>query len=711
MTRSAGPKIRAVNRGRWAIAASFLLVWLILGAFRIPVPREVPVLLALWPLLATFVGRLAARARSLRVSLRWQTGAWVLDVALLTAIHYFLGGGWWMGAAFYGVLAALVNLSLPRAHALVITAITATAFPLLLFAGVVGLVTPHPFVGSPEVAGNYPFAFTTGLSGIAVIVLLTVLVQAIRERLAQRKMALLESERRYRSLFELNPSAIFAVASDRRLTTVNPGLERLTGYPADELQGLDFGVLVSPESRSEAERVFASVIEGATEQFEIEVVHREGKRVHTRGVVVPTREQGVVTGVFGFAEDVTETRMLEAQLRTSQKMEAIGRLAGGIAHDFNNIMTVISAGAALVREAVEDEEIREEVRELERAAERAAALTRQLLAFSRKQLLQPMVLDPNEIVRGMEHMLQRLMPKVRITCELENGTPPILVDPNQLEQVLMNLAVNGRDAMDHEGTLTISTGVRHVGEDEAQLRPELPSGDGEFVVMAVKDTGAGIPEEIQPQIFEPFFTTKVQGQGTGLGLATVYGIVKQSGGYVYLDSAMGRGTTFELYFPAVEGPVTSVRPPARAPPSLPRIRRAPGPSLSEGRILLVEDETDVRVVAERILERAGYRVMGAASAEEAIELLEDGQQEIELLVTDVMLQDRTGPQLAEWLVGRRPGIPVLYTSGYTEDEVFRQGMIEGNVGFLEKPFSPAELIEKVEAILNAGGEARPSLPV
>ncbi len=387
-------------------------------------------------------------------------------------------------------------------------------------------------------------------------------------------------------------------------------------------------------------------------------------------------------------------RQLEAQLIQAQKMEGIGRLAGGVAHDFNNLLTAILGYADLMESQLEDEGLRSELREIRLAGERAAALTRQLLAFSRRQVLQPRTLDLNAVVSDVEKMLARVIGEdVTLVTRLDPSLGSVKADPGQLEQVIMNLAVNARDAMPEGGTLTFETANALLDADFIAVHPgSLP---GAHVVLIVTDTGTGMTDEVRSHAFEPFFTTKVKGKGTGLGLATAYGIVKQSGGYITVDSAAGHGTTFRIYLPRVEGTADSAR---TASSSL-------LPTGTET-ILLVEDEPGVRRLSRTILEAQGYAVLEAASGDEALEVAQSHPGEIHLVATDVIMPGISGRVLWDRLRGLRPNSRVLFMSGYTDDAIARHGVLEPGIAFLQKPFTPLSLAQKVREVLDAG--QRPS---
>jgi len=386
-----------------------------------------------------------------------------------------------------------------------------------------------------------------------------------------------------------------------------------------------------------------------------------------------------------------EKTALQEQLRQSQKMEAIGKLAGGVAHDFNNLLTVIHGYSELILKSLDQSSrLRQDVQEILNASERASSLTRQLLAFSRKQVLQPKVLDLNDHVPNMDKMLRRMIGEdVELVTLLAKDLGRIKADPGQIEQVILNLAVNAKDAMLNGGKLTIETA--NVKLDKSYARSHIGVTPGHYVMLSVSDTGAGMTPEIKERIFEPFFTTKEEGKGTGLGLSTVYGIVQQSGGNVWVYSEPGVGTTFKIYLPTIEEDTESLRPTALSTK----------PMQGFETILLVEDEETVRKLACTVLQKYGYTVLEAPNGEEALRIVQ-GQNgnPIHLMVTDVVMPGMSGRQLAERLVSLWPKLKVLYMSGYTDNAIVHHGVLDPGIAYIQKPFAPDALASKVREILD-----------
>ncbi len=418
----------------------------------------------------------------------------------------------------------------------------------------------------------------------------------------------------------------------------------------------------------------------------------------------PLRDfDGLTQGVIGVALDITERERLTDQLRQSQKMQAIGELAGGVAHDFNNLLMVVKGHSQLLLDRLPDSSpLRPGAQQIEKAADRAASLTRQLLAFSRKQVLQPRVLDMNEVVNGMIRMFSRVIGEnIDMAFVPATDLSRVKADPGQIEQVLLNLVVNARDAMPTGGRLTIETSNVELDRGYAATHASVEPGD--YVMLSVTDTGCGMNEETQSRIFEPFFTTKGPGKGTGLGLATVYGVVKQSGGYIYVYSELDRGTTFKIYLPQVIAELDKLAGEAVTP----------GHARGSETILFVEDEQSVRELVRQYLGSTGYSVLEAPDGARALKIAEGHPDPIHILITDVVMPHLSGPDLATQLGASRPGLKVLFISGYTDDTVFRHGVLEGGVAFLQKPFNLKALAAKIRELLDeqpvgamAGAESR-----
>jgi PAS domain S-box-containing protein len=502
--------------------------------------------------------------------------------------------------------------------------------------------------------------------------------------------ALRASEERYREVVESANDIIFTVDPGGYCLSMNRAGREITGYVADNSRGINLRQIVVPEQADIATQQLQRVLEGATvPRFELDIFSKSGARLTLELDVRPVLGEGRITGVQGIARDVTARKELEAQLGQSQKLEAIGRLAGGVAHDFNNILTVVIGFAELATEQLDPSSpVRRDIEEIQRAADSATSLTRQLLIFSRKNIVHPTVLAPDVIVRRLDTMLRRLVGEhiefiVRPDCVLGH----IRADAGQIEQVVLNLVVNARDAMPSGGTLTIQTNTVHV--DDAFVRMHAGSSAGEYVRLTVTDTGQGMSADVQAQIFTPFFTTKGPGAGTGLGLATVYRIVQQAGGFITVDSTPGHGASFGIYLPVVNAPVDQ-QVDAAEPATRPR---------ASGTILLAEDDERIRTLHARALSRRGYTVLPARDAVEAQRIAASHGGRIDLLLTDVVMPGLNGYELAEELRGMQPGLKVLYTSGYTEVSEPLRELQKAGVAFIQKPYAPLALAQKVREVL------------
>jgi two-component system, cell cycle sensor histidine kinase and response regulator CckA len=473
---------------------------------------------------------------------------------------------------------------------------------------------------------------------------------------------------------------------------VNPAFEIVTGYSREEAIGKTPRIVKSGEQDEAFYRSLWETI-GGGRIWQGRFVNRkkDGTTYTEEATISPVRDAGGVIAAFvAVKRDITRDLSLKAQLLQSQRMEGIGRLAGGVAHDFNNLLSVILNCTEFALQGVrEGDPMKSDLQEVLKAGERAAALTRQLLAFSRKQVLEPQVLNLNRIVDNLERMLRRVIGEdVNLKLALQPALGRVRADPGQIEQVLMNLVINARDAMPAGGRLTIETA--EVELDEEYTAHHMSVAPGPYVLLAISDTGCGMDDQTKSRLFEPFFTTKEKGKGTGLGLSTVYGIVKQSGGDIWAYSELGRGTTFKVYFPLAteEGdPVPASRMPQR-------------PAIGTETILVVEDEPAVREVAVRILRAAGYRVLTAANGNDALLTSQTYSGVIDLLLTDVVMPKTGGRQIAERMCVQRPDMRVLYMSGYTDDAIVHQGVLDPGTRFIGKPFSAADLTRKIRDALD-----------
>jgi two-component system cell cycle sensor histidine kinase/response regulator CckA len=496
------------------------------------------------------------------------------------------------------------------------------------------------------------------------------------------------------ALIAASPLATVVLDLEGDVRLWNPAAEYIFGWTAAEVVGKRLPHVPKAEM-AEMRQVLLGVARGEViGGMHLRRTRKDGHPIQIELFAAPQRDHdGRTVGVIEQMADVTARQHMEETLLQAQKMESIGRLAGGIAHDFNNMLTAVSGFAQLLLlDLPEDSPQHESAEAIRRAAEQAAALTQQLLAFSRRQMLQPTVLDPDEIVAGMEPMLRRLIGEnIDLQFKLQAAPGRLRADPVQIEQIILNLVLNSRDAMPEGGHLEIETG--QAAFDGAYLSEHFAVSPGRYVMIAVSDSGIGMSRETRAHIFEPFFTTKEQGKGTGLGLATTYGIVRQSGGHIWLYSEPGEGTTFKAYFPLVEEDVTA---PAAVPP--------PAAGGTET-ILLVEDEPSVRELVRLILERHGYKLLVATDPFEALAIVEDREAPIDLLVSDVVMPLLSGPELALRIRELRPELRTLFLSGYTEELVGVKGGLEDTDGFLSKPFTPDALARKVRELVD-GQKAR-----
>ena len=565
---------KSINSKRLAVLLGFVGVMAAIRLVAYPVPDGAFVLLGVWLFAAMLYDVTIRPLARITSPESMQAVMFVIDITLLTGFHAVVGGGWWMGATVYLVVANAAFTTLPKGLGRFVSAYAAVAFIAMIAAHALGIGDYQIFLGIPTIEGRFDFALVAALFGTMVMAT---------------------------------------------------------------------GILL-----------------------------QDSFVRHTR-------------------QSSDLLRKSEEQLQHAQKMEAVGGLAGGIAHDFNNILTAIRTyNNFLLEDLPEGHASRREAAGIAKAVDHAANLTRQLLAFSRRQIMQPRVMDLNDPVRDLEHMLNRVLgPSVQLTTHLDLTLGMVNADPGQLEQVLMNLALNARDAMPGGGRLRIETSNATLDSTYMKQHGVGDTEPGDYVMVAVRDTGIGMDRETQARIFEPFFTTKESGRGTGLGLAMVYGIVKQSGGYVWVYSEPGQGTTFKIYLPRSEDAVRAIQ------RDTIRIEDLRGTE----RVLLVEDEDPVREVSARLLKRAGYTVVDSKDGQRALDEFDRHHAAFDIVITDMAMPGMGGRELAQRLRSRSPEIPIVFMSGYTDDEELRSSLVDSRALFIEKPFTPELLLSKVREAL------------
>ena len=557
--------------------------------------------------------------------------------------------------------------------------------------------------GSAETEGaTITLPDTLGANGIMMSVRVIKMPErcmgVLFQDLAEQNAALAQREERFRTLLENSADAILLTSARGKHLFASESVKRILGFTAEQLIGRPEGLMVHPDDLPGAHATFLEMLQrpGGRLTRELRARHADGSWRNLEFVSANCLEMPSVRAIVNNFRDVTERKQVEAalqkseeQLRHAQKMEAVGRLAGGVAHDFNNLLSVVLSYADILLDTESAVDAHPEIQEIRKAGMRAAELTHQLLAFSRQQVLEPQVLDLNERVEAIQGMIRRIIGEdIELRVVLSRDLWRTLVDPGQLEQVLMNLVVNARDAMLKGGSLTIETG--NVFLDQAYADAHVGAASGPHVMLAISDTGVGMDRATQQRIFEPFFTTKKQGKGTGLGLATAFGIVKQSGGTIWVYSEPGKGTSFKVYLPKTES-TAGKRSLDMLPPEAPRGTET---------ILVVEDDPSVRQVTCTILTLHGYRCIEAASGAEALRLAA-ATPGIRLVLTDVVMPKMSGRELALQLLAKQPELKVLYVSGYTENSIIHHGVLDEGVEFLQKPIIPAALARKVRAVLDA----------
>ena len=519
--------------------------------------------------------------------------------------------------------------------------------------------------------------------------------QQLETELAERQRAeeaLRKSEERFRRIFDDSQVGMTVTTGGAKFLQANQAFLDMLGYTEEELLGMNVSEVIHPDDWKDHLPVAEQVLKGELDFFQIEAryLHKQGHEIWSLTSVSVIRDStGKILFSLGQYIDLTERRKLEEQFQQAQKMEAVGRLAGGVAHDFNNLLMVMRGYTELMLGRLSaNDPLRSNAEEIQKAADRATSLTQQLLAFSRKQVMQPKVFDLNAVVAETEKMLRRLIGEdIELATLLGPELGRVKADPGQIEQVILNLAVNARDAMPQGGKLVMETANVELTQAFARQHPGVTPGP--HVMLAMSDTGVGMDAETQARIFEPFFTTKEKGKGTGLGLATVYGIVKQSGGYIWVYSEAGQGTTFEIYLPRVEDAVTADQ----------EEHAVSQPPSGSETVLLVEDEEPVRKLAREFLESSGYTVLEAEDPVEAMHLSDRHQGPIHLMVTDVVMPKMSGHELAQQMASVRPEMKVLYVSGYTDDALGQYGVPTQDSFFLQKPFSLDTLARKMRTLL------------
>ena len=682
-------RARAINTKRLAVLAGFTALIALVRMYAFPVPAGAFVLFAVWlgASLAYQMGmqRLATIAEPATM----EAAAFILDITLLTILHMIIGGGWWMGAAVYLVVANAAFASLPKRLGRVVSAYAAFSFVVMMVAHAFGIGVYRSFLGIQTIEGHFAFATVAALFGTMVMITGIFLQDSFVRQTRS-------SWEYYRLILATAPDTIVTVDHRGGIVSANEASYRHSGRTGD-LVGVQFAELVHESDRTIVGDHLRATMGGESRNFEARFNGPDDAIAWQQCTSSPIRDDDeAISGALLICHDVTERkrgeeqlRVSEDQLRHAQKMEAVGGLAGGIAHDFNNILTAIRTYARFMLEDLpEGHPCRREALGVESAVDLAATLTRQLLTFSRRQIMQPRILDLNGSVREVEEMLRRVLGSdIQVSATLDPTLGMTNADPGQIGQVLLNLAMNARDAMPEGGRLRIETSNATL--DREYMQQHAGANPGDYVMIAVRDSGIGMDRAVQARIFEPFFTTKEPGKGTGLGLAMVYGIVKQSGGYVWVYSEPGQGTTFKVYLPRVEG--------ASEPVAVERV----DVTSFEGSetILLVEDEASVREVSSRLLSRAGYEVIEAKDGREALDICSDVTTNIDLVITDMVMPEIGGRELARRVREMRPGVPLVFMSGYTDDEDLRRSYLEHGSVFLEKPFTPELLLSRTREVL------------
>jgi PAS domain S-box-containing protein len=518
----------------------------------------------------------------------------------------------------------------------------------------------------------------------------------VQNQLLASSLALQQSQQKLRIHFEHTPLAVVEWSPEFRVAAWNHSAEEMFGYSLQEALGKHGSFIVPPQFRPQVDQAWDDLINRKGGGLSTnDNLTRDGRTIHCEWYNTPlVDDSGRVLGVASLVQDITEHVALEERLRQAHKMEAVGRLAGGVAHDFNNLLTVILGYAQILADSLSPgSREADSTAQIKSAADRASGITRQLLAFSRKQVLSPRVIDLNDIMLNLDSLLRRLIGEdIEVHSVPARDLGTVKADRGQIEQVIMNLALNARDAMPHGGKITLETSNALL--DETYARKHQPIEPGRYVMLAVTDTGDGMTSEMQARIFEPFYTTKEVGKGTGLGLATVYGIVKQSGGYIWVYSEPNRGTSFKIYLPRVDQPAETLD----AEKTSDRVQRG------TETVLLVEDEPQLRQLTSSVLAHCGYKMLVAGGPEEGLAIFKANLRDIRLLITDVVMPGMNGRQLAAEILKVSPKVQVLYISGYTSNAIVHYGVLDAGLWFLPKPFTLSALVAKVREVLDASPE-------
>ena len=676
-------RARAINTKRLAILSGFALVMVLVRVTAYPVPMPTFALFAAWIGAALAYQLSMKKLSTVAAPETAEAMAFALDITLMTVLHAIVGGGWWMGATVYLVVANAAFVSLPKRLGRTVSGYAVLAFVAMIAAHAFGIGEYRDFLGVQTLEGHYLFAAVGALFGM--MVMLTAIY--LQDSFVRQTRA---SWEHYRLILANAPDMIVTLDRNGNVVSANDAAYQQGGWTSDQLLGRPFRNLVDVEDVATVMQHILATMKGESRRFEARFHGDSETQAWHLCTSSPIRDDDVVTGVLLIGRDITERRQGEERLRQAQKMEAVGQLAGGIAHDFNNILTAIRTYANFMLEDLpEDHVSRREAAGVSKAVDHAATLTRQLLAFSRRQIMQREVLDLNACVIDTEEILRRTLgADVQLSTSLAEDLGMVNADPGQIQQVLINLAVNARDAMPNGGRLRIETANATL--DAAYMQTHAAAEPGDYVMIAVRDTGVGMDRATQARIFEPFFTTKEKGKGTGLGLPTVYGIVKQSGGYVWVYSEPGQGTTFKVYLPRVAGEAERIDEPLS-------ITTLTGTET----ILLVEDEESVREVSSRLLSRAGYTVVEAVDGRQALEIYSDRGADIDVIITDMVMPEMGGRELARRVRDMDPHIPIIFMSGYTDDDELRRSFLDRGSAFLEKPFTPELLLSRIREVVSA----------